>query len=52
MADEFKMCMHSKCAVGGLYCKCCNDYLSDKEKLRRAARRLLKAKVKKEVNKS
>ena len=49
MADEYKKEMHSRCCVGGLKCRCCNDYKGkDKKMLNRMARRVIKQKDKKD----
>jgi hypothetical protein len=50
MADLIKRGMNKRCGVGGIKCRCCNDYHGkDKPKLMRMVRRTLKLKLKGEI---
>lgn len=52
MADEFCKCQNSLVGVGGVKCPCCNMFFGRKrKKLNRLARRKLKIKDKKDIEK-
>ena len=46
--DAFVSKMNSRVEVGGLHCPCCNPWMGKKARLRRTARRKLKADLKAE----
>ena len=46
--DKFRAMQQSMCAVGGLFCSCCNSYTGkDKPVLNRRVRRRLKSELRK-----
>ena len=51
MADDYKKTMNSRVGVGGMQCRCCNDYRGkDKKGLNRVARHILKQNDTKELD--